>query len=1028
MKIIAVRGMNLASLEGNFEVNFNQEPLASAGIFAITGTTGSGKSTLLDALCLALYSETPRLYNAKGSDDILDVKEKTIKATDARNLLRRGCAEGYAEVEFTALNGMHYRARWSVARARNKADGNLQAALQRLYNVTEGEVELSGTKTEILNQIVELTGLSFAQFTRAVLLAQGDFATFLKADKNEKAELLEKLTGTEIYSLISQRIFEKSKEAEEELKRIEERIGDIALLSSEELVAIEQRQEELNQMLQQLESQKRAVEAKLGWYQQEKALKSGVLTAQTALKEAQEKVPDEQEHGTKLMFRFESIFPKYDSFMSYRALKKQHFEDENALKDAIFNHDSKLEISERSKELLTSDQEKLQELQKKSETLVPQILRVRAIEVQQSELSKQHKTAAAEVNAQLKAQAVAEEAIASIQKSKAETAQKRQEITAWFENYSAYRTIVPSVELIVTQLNDLQQCQKGMAQATESMTLHTKQLAQCEANLATQQAEQSKLNATLSSEIAQLRNQLVAHEPCPVCGSTEHPWSKVESDTLKEEALERAKQAVATAIETLNQSMMQHREALAREQSLKENYEQRTTGLQQTLGEALKELANWKELFEQGRLINALQQLAKQWQSNEQLQQQCLEAEQQQNQKLEMEQQQQHAISEQLESRKHHLAELKAQIDALTQERSQLLGGESADSVEQQLKIEKTKLEIEIEQHRKSVQFYALEASKHGALRDELQKREAITIPKMEQMEQELTIWMKEHHIEDSFANAVELAKLDPGFFVRQRKEYEALKENVTKADMTLKERQRVLEEHMKLGQRPQDTESETVLNEAMKQYSTQQSALQKETSELLVQQRTHDEGLKRKAMFQEEYAQKEGSAITWQRLNLLLGSAKGDKFKVLAQGYTLDILLGYANLQLKDITPRYLLERVAPDSLALQVIDQDMLSEVRSVHSLSGGESFLISLSLALGLSSLSSNRMRIESLFIDEGFGSLDADTLRIAMDALEKLQSTQGRKIGVISHVAEMTERIQTQIRVIKDSNGRSHIEVV
>ena len=122
-----------------------------------------------------------------------------------------------------------------MTRARNTADGNLHAAVQRLYNVTEGEVELSGTKTEILNQIVELTGLSFAQFTRAVLLAQGDFATFLKADKNEKAELLEKLTGTEIYSLISQRIFEKSKEAKAELDHINERIGDIALLSDEEI-------------------------------------------------------------------------------------------------------------------------------------------------------------------------------------------------------------------------------------------------------------------------------------------------------------------------------------------------------------------------------------------------------------------------------------------------------------------------------------------------------------------------------------------------------------------------------------------------------------------------------------------------------------------------------------------------------------------------------------------------------------------------------------------------------------------------
>ena len=145
-----------------------------------------------------------------------------------------------------------------------------------------------------------------------------------------------------------------------------------------------------------------------------------------------------------------------------------------------------------------------------------------------------------------------------------------------------------------------------------------------------------------------------------------------------------------------------------------------------------------------------------------------------------------------------------------------------------------------------------------------------------------------------------------------------------------------------------------------------------------------------------------------------------------IAQGYTLDVLLGYANKHLEELSKRYKLEKI-PNTLALQVIDNDMLGEVRTVHSLSGGESFLISLSLALGLSSLSSNRMKIESLFIDEGFGSLDIETLGIAMDALESLQ-TQGRKIGVISHVEEMKERISTQIQVTKSANGKSVIKVI
>jgi exonuclease SbcC len=162
-----------------------------------------------------------------------------------------------------------------------------------------------------------------------------------------------------------------------------------------------------------------------------------------------------------------------------------------------------------------------------------------------------------------------------------------------------------------------------------------------------------------------------------------------------------------------------------------------------------------------------------------------------------------------------------------------------------------------------------------------------------------------------------------------------------------------------------------------------------------------------------------------WAKLNEIIGSADGKKFRQIAQEYTLDVLLGYANIHLHSLSQRYLLERI-PNTLGLQVLDQDMGNEVRTVFSLSGGESFLVSLALALGLASLSSSRMKVESLFIDEGFGSLDPATLNIAMDALERLHN-QGRKVGVISHVQEMTERIPVQIKVSKENSGRSRVEV-
>ena len=211
-----------------------------------------------------------------------------------------------------------------------------------------------------------------------------------------------------------------------------------------------------------------------------------------------------------------------------------------------------------------------------------------------------------------------------------------------------------------------------------------------------------------------------------------------------------------------------------------------------------------------------------------------------------------------------------------------------------------------------------------------------------------------------------------------------------------------------------------------------QQAVCQQKTEELRAQQtessfklRTHQENRQKIAFMETEMQTTKQFSEQWASLNEIAGSSDGGKFRRIAQGYTLDVLLSYTNVQLRQLSNRYRLERV-PDTLALQVIDRDMCDEVRTVHSLSGGESFLVSLALALGLSSLSSNKMRVESLFIDEGFGSLDAETLRLAMDALESLR-TQGRKIGVISHVQEMTERIPVQIKVCRGDNGRSYLTV-
>ncbi|GAB3634857.1 AAA family ATPase [Hymenobacter arcticus] len=164
-----------------------------------------------------------------------------------------------------------------------------------------------------------------------------------------------------------------------------------------------------------------------------------------------------------------------------------------------------------------------------------------------------------------------------------------------------------------------------------------------------------------------------------------------------------------------------------------------------------------------------------------------------------------------------------------------------------------------------------------------------------------------------------------------------------------------------------------------------------------------------------------------WQDLAEQIGSAKGDKFSQFAQGLTLSHLARLANLRLKQLTGRYTILKTPNRNLELQIIDHDQADTVRPMASLSGGESFLVSLALALGLSELAGYKARIESLFIDEGFGTLDPDALNTALDALERLQHS-GKMIGIISHVADLKERIGTQIRVQPGAGGNSTVRVV
>jgi exonuclease SbcC len=221
MRILAVRLRNLNSLAGSWAIDFTAPEYAASGIFAITGPTGAGKSTILDAICLALFARTPRLgHISKGSNEIMS----------------RRAGDCFAEVEFETRQG-RYRCHWGQHRARRSPEGDLQPPRHEMVDAASGKV-LESRSREVGRLVEQTTGMDYDRFTRSILLAQGDFAAFLEADADQRAPILEQITGSSVYSRISMAVHERTSEERRKVGQLQEAMGNVALLDEEEEQAL----------------------------------------------------------------------------------------------------------------------------------------------------------------------------------------------------------------------------------------------------------------------------------------------------------------------------------------------------------------------------------------------------------------------------------------------------------------------------------------------------------------------------------------------------------------------------------------------------------------------------------------------------------------------------------------------------------------------------------------------------------------------------------------------------------------------
>ena len=817
------------------------------------------------------------------------------------------------------------------------------------------EKEFQGTKKELLIQLVELVGLTYEQFTRTVLLAQNDFATFLKSKGAAKAELLEKLTGTGVYSRISQEVYARNKAAQEEVTLIQNRMNVIELMPEEELLALQKEKE--------LSAEKHVTGIKLLAEQNEQLNVVRSLKMQEDL--WKKKQQEEQEEQARLKMLQGALASQEEGLVHFKAQWEAIQPDLKKARQLDVQIQSQQDSYTQSKQMLQSANKQVSEQEQKMRMATEQL------QVSYSSLNRLLNHVGIEKALQL--EQVEEILRQEADKLTAEINTNEERLLRL--NSFGYPLLTEEQMKLqkeltrqqnIRQLTETQTKTKAEIERLEKETTDClKQLTEQETALKVTQRLYENARMAVGKDVKALRQQLQEGEACPVCGSTAHPYHQEQEvvDTLFRSIEQEYNAAVANCQQINNRSIVLQRdwthqkmvdgqigEQLAAlykagiDAGNEEQIQHRLTELAERILEYRNLYAEWQRSDEEIKKMRAYCEALRENVSLCRLAMQKVSSAKEQLVLL------QNAAS--AEQKRFEVIE-KA-LNVLCQERSQLLKGKSADEAEAAVAKREKELNLALEKARKEVEAV------HNRLSGLQGEMKQITLAIGELQEQYKKIGSPEQL---------------PEIIKKQQEE----NLNTERALSTMEAR---------------------LLQQAKNKLTVEQIA--------------------------KELAEKQTIAERWAKLNKLIGSADGAKFKVIAQSYTLNLLLLHANKHLSYLSKRYKLQQV-PDTLALQVIDCDMCDEIRTVYSLSGGESFLISLALALGLSSLSSNNLKVESLFIDEGFGSLDAESLRTAMEALEQLQM-QGRKIGVISHVQEMSERISVQVQMHKKVNGKSVLTVV
>ena len=1073
MKILELRFKNLNSLYGEWGINFTDPEYVSNGIFALTGSTGAGKSTILDAICLALYGATPRLG----------------KITKSGNeIMSRQTGECYAEVLFESQAG-RFRCHWEQRRARKKAEGNLQDQEHQIADADTGK-PIETKKSLVGGVIEEKTGMDFDRFTRSILLAQGGFDTFLKADVEQKSKILEQITGTEIYSEISRRVHERHRDEREKLNILNAETSGIVILEPEQEEEI---QEDLvAKQKQETELTGKATETgkAITWLATVEGLKKEILSLTDEAAKLKVDTESFKPERAKLEQATKAISLD-GTYATLTALRKQQADDQASLKtdeaalpELETSANTQAETFKAAEQLTLKTKENLK-------TAAPLIQKIRSLDQKIAEQTKAVSESAetctkeatkietdkrARVKEQKKRTA-AEKTLEAAELYLKENARDEWLISGLAGVEEQFGNLFTKQQDITRKETDLKKADTAVAEsskkqeaATEQCSLKKRELEAASKNLQQGKDALSELlgdkllreyrteKETLLREMAYIkkiveledrRAKLEDGKPCPLCGSTEHPFAagnvpvpdeieqKIESlnklidkADKQEAAIKKLEQAEATARKKLNDSEKLETEAnndkKAAEKTfaeLKDVLTKLRTGFDELkLAVSVKlEPLGITEIpeTEVEAFLEFLKSRLKSWQE---MAKQKADIEKQ-IAAIDSEMKRLEAVIDAqvraLTEKQENLERLKKELSAGTDERKQLYGDKKPNDEEGRLN--------------KAIADAEKAEKKTRDLNTELQKKLTTAKTHIDSLKNRV----EQRNPELKKAETDFLAALTPAGFVDEKSFLEARLTHDERESLSSRAKE-LDNAETELKAKQKDRETRLATETAKKLTDKTLEELEPhfiEFEEALKTLRDAIAGLKHKlnenTVAKERIKEKQAAIEAqkkechrWDKLYGFIGSADGKKYRNFAQGLTFELMVSHANRQLEKMTDRYLLIRDEQQPLELNVVDNYQAGEIRSTKNLSGGESFIISLTLALGLSKMASRKVRVDSLFLDEGFGSLDEESLETALETLSGLQQ-DGKLIGIISHVSALKERISTQINITPVSGGRSSL---